>query len=1105
MGLVVATSILTTNVSESKESLYFQIRRIEVNQFIQKGSLDTAIQILNQICSVYLLEQNYNQFYFDKLQISELYSKLGNFEQSRIEAYSCLMTAKSIEDTIGQLYCEILYEIASLKIEWGQLEESKKYLLQAKSILNSTFSNHDSLLFLIEYKLGTYYFFKNSFDSSLMYYEKSYELIDYLSNNEEAKYKCLQSIGIINTLQGNYTLAEENLLNSSKIADQVFANDIDKQTYTHLNLGKFYDHIGQHKRSLYHLNKVENILSRLINPNIHVLFRLYWNKGIAFLHIEESSRAIYYLEKALDLSEEYYKDNYTFLYPLYMDLAYCYEYFGHYDLAEKYYSLSLNSKDDLTKLKVVKNLASLHNNLGNTTLSLQMYENAIMLVNSLHKIDSLTIAHTFMRFGEFLLNQDNKTGEEYLFMAKEIYEKKIGLHFKDVSIINKALGDYYNLHMNFSVAINFYDHALQSYSIEINNMNDMQSPKINIDGIDPLIIEILLNKSNACKNLFLQLSDDKSIDNAIKGFDFASVCLHTLLTLYSDRQSFIEFNSRYDEMYNQAISACRMAFSVTGDSSYLYKAFDFAERNKSMNLLMSLKEEDAKEVGNIPPALREKERDLKLSRNIYIQALYEERKKENPDRNKIQYWTERLYALESEYATLVDLLEKDYPEYYAMKYNFTTAGVDQVQELLAEDEMCIEYALGPDSVYLFIITSQTFHLEARKADSSLILDIFALRENLKPLDIIDYNKRDFRDFQLRSGRLYDLLIAPFDQMNGIKKLIIVPDDELGYLSFDMLAQCKIPEKEIRFSNLPFLVKEFSISYAPSLTLFHHEKTRSDDQQTRGLLGFAPVYEEPSGLPQQSGADAYEPSPGNLPGAVAEVRNIPGRYYGRKFFGEHATEQNFKLHSGRYDILHLAMHARINDEFPMTSQLEFSPSPDSPEDGMLHTYEIFSLDLACRMVILSACRSGFGRLEKGEGINSLARAFLHAGAESIVMTLWDVEDNASRRLITDFYRHLASGLSKDEALRQAKLDYLRNITHVRQGHPFFWAGYVVYGDTDPIIYPVLSFGRMKTALPWVIVALLLVISLAVWRRGFPDTRRRVMRWRSAYTPKALKRR
>jgi CHAT domain-containing protein len=186
----------------------------------------------------------------------------------------------------------------------------------------------------------------------------------------------------------------------------------------------------------------------------------------------------------------------------------------------------------------------------------------------------------------------------------------------------------------------------------------------------------------------------------------------------------------------------------------------------------------------------------------------------------------------------------------------------------------------------------------------------------------------------------------------------------------------------------------------------------------------------------------------IPGAKAEVGKISTIYKGTVFEGAAASEKIFKTEASKYNILHLSAHTIIDNDNPMYSKLVFSPVSGSKDDGLLNTYELFNMKLGAELAVLSACNTGNGRLQQGEGIISIARGFFYAGVPSVVMTLWSVEDASSAKLMELFYKYLHKGLPKDEALRQAKLEFLNHCDQL-ETYPYFWAGYVNIGDNLPL--------------------------------------------------------
>ena len=202
----------------------------------------------------------------------------------------------------------------------------------------------------------------------------------------------------------------------------------------------------------------------------------------------------------------------------------------------------------------------------------------------------------------------------------------------------------------------------------------------------------------------------------------------------------------------------------------------------------------------------------------------------------------------------------------------------------------------------------------------------------------------------------------------------------------------------------------------------------------------------------------------------EVNSILSIVKGKSYCHRHATEETFKNTAPEAGIIHLATHAIVDDRNPLYSKLVFANDKSSREDGFLNTYELYNIRLNADLVVLSACNTGYGKLVRGEGIMSLARGFMYAGCPSIVMSLWPVDDLSTNRLMDHFYQNLASGFRKDEALRQAKIEYINEADNVKS-NPFYWAGFVSIGSPDSVNLP----SKTNYAL-WMIAFVVLVIAI-----------------------------
>jgi CHAT domain-containing protein len=186
----------------------------------------------------------------------------------------------------------------------------------------------------------------------------------------------------------------------------------------------------------------------------------------------------------------------------------------------------------------------------------------------------------------------------------------------------------------------------------------------------------------------------------------------------------------------------------------------------------------------------------------------------------------------------------------------------------------------------------------------------------------------------------------------------------------------------------------------------------------------------------------------LPYTREEIKGIRALYprkASKVYVGPAATEASFKRENlDHFNCLHFATHGLIDEEVPARSGVVFSLVDEKEEDGVLQMNEIFNLNLNADLVVLSACQSGLGKVVRGEGIIGLTRAFMYAGADSVVVSLWNVRDSSTAAFMKSFYKHLRAGKGKAEALRHAKLDMIRSDIRMYR-FPYFWAPFVLIGN------------------------------------------------------------
>ncbi|MDP2113996.1 MAG: CHAT domain-containing protein, partial [Bacteroidota bacterium] len=402
---------------------------------------------------------------------------------------------------------------------------------------------------------------------------------------------------------------------------------------------------------------------------------------------------------------------------------------------------------------------------------------------------------------------------------------------------------------------------------------------------------------------------------------------------------------------------------------------------------------------------------------------------------------------------LINFFEKSYPEYYSFKYENKIIGIKELQTKLRSRDALVEFIvdepkLGDEKgeLYRFVITKDAVDFSMEIIDHSYEKDIDFLFQFLTSPNYLFTKKKDFVHYSLASFSLYQKLLKPVSGLIKGKDLIIIPDDKLSYIPFDALLSQMPDTSRMDFRSLNYLVRDYAINYSYSTTLLYNFQDKLKNK-SKSLIAFSPQYIANEPRTDRESSKMYYFSP--LPGAGEEVLKVSDYIQTTSFANILAQENTFKKKAPDFDILHLAMHTIINDSLPMFSTLVFSkPDNNSTDDGFLNTYEIYNMKLNARLAVLSACETGSGKLQKGEGVMSLARGFIYAGCPSIVMTLWQVEDKSGVNIMANFYSYLSKGKRKDVALRMAKLKHLESSDPLT-AHPHYWLGYVNIGDSEPL--------------------------------------------------------
>ncbi|HWY54142.1 MAG TPA: CHAT domain-containing protein [Terriglobales bacterium] len=370
------------------------------------------------------------------------------------------------------------------------------------------------------------------------------------------------------------------------------------------------------------------------------------------------------------------------------------------------------------------------------------------------------------------------------------------------------------------------------------------------------------------------------------------------------------------------------------------------------------------------------------------------------------------------------------PEISILKSNVHRAiALKEVQASLSPSEAILEYVMDEPASYCVVITRENAHIAKLPGKQVISSLVSAYLSEVKA-------KHSAQD---QARRLYDVLLDSISESRSKEQLVIIRDGQLHLIPFDALLD----------HDHHYLVESRTVVYSPSAASFFLMRTAAQPKDSeRTVLAVGGVPYDRSNLTQSAVTRGYSSTAlSNLPGSRDEALAAAAAFPSRSrtlLLGDSATESAFKQES-RHRVIHLAVHAIANETQPERAALVLLSDPAHDEDGFLQASEIVQLPLNADLVVLSACDTAVGPLEGQEGISTLSRAFLLAGARTVVSTLWSVEDETTLYLMKSFYGELNRKNRVPGALAAAKRKMLK--TFDAKAVPYYWAGFTVEGVAE----------------------------------------------------------
>lgn len=471
---------------------------------------------------------------------------------------------------------------------------------------------------------------------------------------------------------------------------------------------------------------------------------------------------------------------------------------------------------------------------------------------------------------------------------------------------------------------------------------------------------------------------------------------------YHSSEAKLFFNTTTSSIINDGIDFCFNQYSENKMEEYATVAFELMQLNNN-----SILAEELQVISNFSGSPKantayKKMQFLRQKWSKVKQDLYFEQTKEIPlIANLDSLVSERVYISREldEAIHVFDSLTTNLPQ------QLKTYSIIEIQKKIDTKTQLINYFIGNEYVYVFGISSKEYQFLKLSNSEGIKQKIRTLREGI-------YAQKNVK---MVSQSLFQDLLFPV--LNTSKKeLIFIPNGILGYVPFEILSN-KNGEK---------LLQLFLISYNSAVSLLTLN-TEKEKKFKNYWSGFGVSY---SGNQE-------------MPKGIMEINTIRKIVSGKQFINKESSIESLILQAKNSEIIHLALHGKVNIENPLYSELLLY-------NESITSSQIYNEDIRSNLVVLSACDTGYGTIQKGEGVMSLSRAFTFAGASSTLTSLWKVPDKETSQIMVSFYEHLNLGESKNHALQNAKLDYLNHVKDETLKHPYYWAGFILTGETSPLV-------------------------------------------------------
>lgn len=926
-----------------------------------------------------------------------IFHELSQYDQALVECRKSLALYRQISGVNHPDFAEVLVDISKTKYTGGEPDSAAWFSRKALDIFDAYYEEDHVSMARPNQILGSVYNELGDYEQALKFAFKALAInqsVDLSPNPALAKNYIL--IGYIQRSNEAHKQALESFREAEVIFNEYYkGNNHNAVVALYDDIGAAYSDMGlQHKALEYHFQALS--MAKALNEQPDFMKMIVYNSiGIDYNRLSDYRKSIHYYRNASNISNELFGPDNFYNETLKNNIGKAYYDLERYDSAEIHFRealvLQLMFYDPSSAIVAEGNM-----NLGLTESMRNQYDSALS-----HYQKAIAI------------NKELR-GERHPTLARA---------YGEVGKMFMAKGD-------FSTALQYLQKSLFANYVSFSDTTDIYSNPVVAECFnEKRLLFSLENKAAALQKIYAESGKERdlvaSLDTYMKCDTLISSVLETNI-LEEDRGA---INEKVLPIYAGALKTSMMLYHLSRDVKYLDFAFQFSEKNKANQLLSEVVDLQAKALADIPDSVLLKEQLLKeeiASLKLKLSG--------NPDADEIEAIKNSLFKANRRKEQFYATMKADFSGFYKLKHSMKTVSLDEISRSLKADEVVLSYSLEVDSSYVFVITSEGATVSALSSSTvinPLLDEYYNAIQNEEPFILI--NKV--------SSAVYNELIAPVKEKISGKKELIVAHPYLPGIPFEAM----VVNTDSK-NNSVYLIDQFNLSYHYSTMLWFSGRQDRKELAQPVLLALAPFSE---GTGQTISTRA-----GNrpLPQSKEEINTIYGLFRERGFaatalFSENATTASVLEEISDYSIIHIATHSETDFNDQNQARIHMAECVNQSLDHVntcLYPVKIYTLPVNADLVVLSSCDSGAGKILKNEGIMSLGRSFINAGANHVVSSLWEADDNFSREFMVAFYKYFMADSPYDynESLKKAKLEMKQK---KQWRHPKYWGNFIIIGS------------------------------------------------------------